>query len=333
MTSPLVTALELASRDWTGGPPGGEMLTATRAFLAGVEQNPSLTNAAAVAMGRATPPVATWLAVVSGTAVERGADAGATGPAVFSRLRHWLPQLPAWTEPADEHTEIVYPEPTAAQAVLLELLPMLCQAVVTHLARLPAQREEMSRDLALRARLEQVGAYSHGAIWVREALMKWSGPLVLLHPSSRGGHAFRVVNVANNFHLFSLLQSAAGFPFAAGRAANSLVARVARGKSSECVSDEAWWHYGDPRSPTADLAHSIWGEGWVRDIPEIDGARVVLAWPAILQGRSWDEGFLGPHLEAMPADVVTERALSDAEVGAWFDQLGIGATRKWWPFK
>jgi hypothetical protein len=329
MTRFLLAALVDASRGWSGGQPDGAMLSATRAFLAGAEQNPPLLEELAASIARHEDGAAAWLAVTSGTAVERGASPVATGPAMLELLRTWLPKLPAWNDDAGEGP----PPPSSGQSKVLELLPFLCQSVVTHLARLPDLRERVGRDTAFLERLDQVGAYSHGAIWVREALTKSSGALVLLHPSTRTGLRLRYTNVSNNFHLFSLLQAAVGTTIEGGRVVDETIANVARGESTEDVSDEAWWHYGVATSNEPKIADSIWGEGLVREIPEIEGVRVVLAWSKLLESRRWDAGFLGPHLEALPADVVVEGSLSAEEANAWLDRLGIRSKKKWWPFK
>jgi hypothetical protein len=48
----------------------------------------------------------------------------------------------------------------------------------------------------------------------------------------------------------------------------------------------------------------------------------MLLWPPILESRSWSTNF-GPHLEALPADVVVEEELSLAESRAWLQALGL----------
>jgi hypothetical protein len=326
MTHALISALEAAANNWAGSQPNGPMLTATRAFLESAGRDSTLLAEAAASLTRLSAGPATWLAVACGTAVERGASPEITGPAVFDLLRATLSGLPEWNESSSDEL----PELTSEQTATLELLPFLCQSVVTHLARLPAQRESMGADAVLLNRLNQISAYSHGAIWVREALTKSSGALLLLHPSARKGLRLRYSNVSNCFHLFSLVQTAVGTSLEGGNEPNAVIARVARGKSSEEVSDQAWWHYSHASSAVPEIATSIRGDGLVREIPEIDGFRVVLAWPPILATRHWDAGFLGPHLDAMPADVVLEGALTDAECIAWLERLGSGKRKPWW---
>lgn len=323
----LLATLEAAGRDWVGGPASGAMLAATRAFLAGAQQNPRLIDELAASLPTCeSSGSAAWLALTSGTAVESGVPPEKTGPAVFELMRSWLPHLPHATE-TDE-----VPEPSADQAMLLALFSFVAQSVVTHLSRMPAQRTAMAAESGLSQRLEQLRALSHGAVWIHEALMKTSGRLILLHPPTRAGVALRFMNVSNCFHLFSLVQTAVGTALPGGREPDDAIARAARGKSTGNVEDEAWWHYGNPLANEPHLATGIPGEGLVRQIPEIDGARVMLAWPPIVKSRHWDTGFLQPHLAAMPAGAEMERVLTTVDSEAWLSKLGLGARKSIWQF-
>lgn len=319
-------ALIAAARGWKGDSPTGAMLTSTRVFLSAASADPALLEKIAVSLGHYDQGAAAWVAVTCGTAVERGAPAQLAGPAIVDLFRSWLPRLPRLSEDADATP----PDPTPEQAALFVLFRYLSQAVVTHLARLPAQREAMGHEPALVDRLGELTGYAHGAVWVREALLKSSGTLVFLHPASSAGLRLGYTNVSNCFHLFSLLQTAIGTRIEGGREPSDVIARVARGKSTETAGDAAWWHYGQATSPKADLATSIWGEGLVREIPQVDGVPVILAFPKILENREWDAGFLGPHLEALPSDVVIAGALTADEVRQWLERLGFGSRKRWW---
>ncbi len=302
------------------------MLKATRAFLARAQSDPAVLQLAVDCMRRVDAGAAAWIAVACGTAVENGAPAEITGPPVLDLLRSWLPQFPQFGDDAADQ-----PALTPEQRALLPRFRYLCQSVVTHLARLPAQRESMATDAALIDRLGELQSLSHGAVWVREALLKSSGTLVFLQPTHHFGARITYENVSNCFHLFSLLQTAVGTFVPDGRVPDAAIARVARGQSTDSVTDEAWWHYGNALSNQPDAAAMIPGEALVRDIPRIDGAPVILAWPPILKSRTWDGAFLGPHLDAMPADARIESAISLEETKAWFRKLGIGG-KPWWKF-
>jgi hypothetical protein len=323
MTDQLCEALMTAARGWKGDSPTGAMLTSTRAFLAAASEDAALVARVSAALSECEAGAAAWIAVTCGTAVERGAPAELSGPAIFSLLRTWLAKLP-------EVTEEAAPVPTVAQAELLVLFRYLSQSVVTHLARLPALREAMGREPELVHRLGELGGYSHGATWIFEALLKSSGTLIFLHPASGAGLRLGYSNVSNCFHLFSLLQTAIGETIDGGRVPSDAIARVARGKSTETVDDEAWWHYGTLHSKHADMSTTIWGEGLVREIPRVDGMPLILAFAPILKTRMWDAGFLGPHLEALPADVTVDSVLTPDEVQAWLKRIGFIARKTWW---
>jgi hypothetical protein len=321
----LCADLEAAAQGWNAGGPTGAMLTTTRAFLARAAEDDSILREVASRLCTADSGAAAWMAVSCATAAERGASAEFSGPAVFDLLRDWLPRLPR----VDAETD-AWPDPTPEEASLLALFRYLCQATVSHLARLPALREAHAKDGPLLERLGELQGYSHGAAWVREALLKTSGTLVLLHPPSGTGLRLIYSNVSNCFHLFSLMQSAVGKSLPGGRTPDEAIARAAHGKSTDPVTDEAWWHYGNALSKKAELATSIWGEGMVSEIPRVDGVPVILAWPPLLESRSWDAGFMNPHLEALPADVLVERPLTTEESQEWLARLGVDARRKWW---
>jgi hypothetical protein len=317
MTDDRLESLLRASRAHRGGPPGDALARASQEFLGAGD--PSLLGGAAAALADLPAGGAAWVAVVCGAAVERGASAELAGPAILDLLR-------AWTARLDGGAGAASPE----RGAIVDAFNQLCQAAVCHLAGMPARREAMAGDELLLARLEaleDLDGCSHGAMWIRSALMRASGALVVLHPPSATGFKLRYTNVAWCFHLFSLIQTALGERVPGGRRPDPLVARAARGDSDEDVHDTAWWHYGAPGSPTPEIAASIWGESSVRTIPVVDGVQVILLWPPILGSRGWNGGFFGPHLEALPADLVVEQELPRAECNAWLERLGVTGDR------
>lgn len=314
-----------ACRDHPGGEPANSLRQISGAFLARAGEDASVLTTAAKSLPALPLPGAAWLAMVLGAAVEQGKNAELTAPAVVGLLRAWLSMLPQPVEPPEDEEEEEEEEEielTPAQEAVLDALPELGRSVVAHLARASAYRAELSNDAALIELLESLGGYSNGIAWVHEALLRSSGTLIVLHPPTRTGLKLRYENVGFCFHLFSLLQTAIGQRLPGGRTPDPKVADVARGKLMEDVIDEAWWHFGDPGATTPDLNSSIWGEGLVRDIPSIDGQQILLLWPPILQSKCWSAGF-GPHLEALPADVIVEEALSAEDSRRWLRAVGL----------
>src|SRR6186713_2705426 len=94
MPDDLHEKLIAAARGWKGDSPTGAMLTSTRAFLAAVSDDAALIARVAGALGEYEAGAAAWIAVTCGTAVERGAPAELSGPAIFALLRTWLTRLP-----------------------------------------------------------------------------------------------------------------------------------------------------------------------------------------------------------------------------------------------
>lgn len=327
MIDPTLQALLSEARSYTGEDSTDTLRQASGSFLKCADSDPTILRAAAEALSTLPPAGAGWLALVLGTAVERGTDPALTTPALLDLLRSWASRLPVpeTTEDEDGEEMEAFPDPTPEQEELLEALRPICQGIVAHLARMPSERKMLREDTELEERLEELEAYSQGVVWVREAILRSSGTLIVLHPPSGSGLKLRYENVARNSHLFSLLQAAVGTRLPDGRKPDTKIAAAARGQTNDDVYDDAWWHYGDPTSKTPDIRESIWGEGRVTDIPVINGSRVMLLWPPIVQSRSWDDGFFGPHLQALPANVVVEEELSRESAREWLEALGISA--------
>ena len=306
-----------ACHDHDGGEPSQALGRATADFLHCAANDVGILKAAAAALPNLTPDGAAWLAVVLGAAIERGDGVDHTAPAVVNLLLSWLPRLPA-RGGGDQKTT-----GSLDQTALLRAFPRLCQSVVAHLARMPGRRTELAQDMRLLDRLQELESHSHGAVWVREMLLRRSGSLVLLHQPSGMGFRLRYENVASCFHLFSLIQTAIGRRIPDGRRPDPAIAAAARGRPSRRLMDEAWWHYSNHRSLTADIGASIWGEASVLSIESLDGVQVIVLWPPIVASRMWDSAFFGPPVEALPPDVVVEEELSAENARSWFDRLEI----------
>lgn len=317
----LIDQLRDACRLHQGGEPSEALCEVCGDLIRHSDDDVSILGSASALLPALPLEGAAWLAVVLAAAIERGEGVELTAPAVLDLFRTWLAKLPV-TVPSDEQ-EGDEPEPTIEQASVISALPPLCQSLVAHVARMPDRRAELARDASLLQRLDELERYSHGISWVREMLQRCSGTLLVLHQPSGIGYRLRYENVANRFHLFSLIQTAVGQRIPGGRSPDPDIAAAARGLSALRVGDDAWWHYGDPRSKTANLVGSIRGEGLVRLIPFVNGEQVIILWPPLLQSRSWDAGFFGPHLEALPSELVVHEQLSADESRTWFELLGI----------
>lgn len=315
-----------ACRAYTGGEPAPTLRQLSGEFIHAAPKDLSLLAVAARQLTALPPNGTAWLALALGTCVEHHEDLAVhTAPALLAVFRQWLSQLPRWEDTDEEDEADDAPLLTSEQSALVEALPFLCQSLVAHLARVPAMREQLAEDGAWMEHLESVAPHSHAIGWVEELLKRRSGPLLLLHPTSGRGAMVRYENVSNCFHLFSLIQSTVGQRLPGGQVPDEKVAAAARAEGPAHVHDHAWWHYGDPRSTTADLGASIWGEAHVSSIPVIRGVQVILLWPCLLGSRSWDGGFFTPEIQAAPPSLTWEAPLSDEAYQDWAQALGLPA--------
>jgi len=300
-----------------GGRECAELQQATSEFLAAARRDPELLSEARRGFEELAPAAAAWLALTYGTAAETGFAPELVAAQLLPAFDTWVAHLPKGNEGAVP--------PTAQQERLLAPFPYVCQAVVSLLARTPDEREARYRTERETGRLDQLAAVSYGATWVHEALQKTSGRVLVLHPESRRGLELDYRNVSNCFHLFTLLQGAIGTRLPGGRVPDALTLEVARGETDVKVSDEAWWHYGDPHCARAEFMASIWGETNPRELLTVDGEQVLLLWKPLLGRRSWDNGYFRPQLAQFPPSAVIERELPDSEADARLCALRMGA--------
>lgn len=316
-------SLVAAAAALTDPTPTQALRAATGAFLDALDRSggpvPTIVTDALATL----PPIgAAWVAITLGSAVERGHAPAHTFEPILALVRRWLEVDAPVDRERDGASEIdragadLPPDVVAA-------FPWVGQSVVAHLARLPERRAELASDADLEARLVAASAKSYAAGWIRELLLRRSGPLVVLHVASRRGLAMRYENVGRCFHLFTLLQGAIGTRLPDGRAPDHELVDAAMGGAPTSRVDAAWWHYQDHTAREAHFMHSLWAEWSIADIPEIDGVRVLVLWPPILSGRHWGADFFGPPLEAAPPRVAIERELDPAQVEAWFTRLGL----------
>ncbi|QGJ70701.1 Hypothetical protein PBC10988_23990 [Planctomycetales bacterium 10988] len=315
--------------------PSPELIAASEGFMRAFHATRELPERAFRAIALLPPTGAAWIAVLFGSCVERGLDPTMTGPGLWNLLLSWLELFPPSPESEEEdEDEEAPPELNEVQAKHAEALPMLCQAVVSHVARMPEFWEQRRRDWPLHRRLGFLKSYVPELEWILTLLNKRDGRLMVVHGESGRVLEAHYQNVANCFHLFSLLQIAIGKQLPGGREPDPQVVATVTNMEGHQSGDSAWWHYGSPFSKEANIAASIWGEGHVDEIPEIDGYQVMILWPMIVGHRSWDAGFFGPAIESAMPKLTILRELPRSEAQSWCQRLSLQPKpkKRFWPF-
>ncbi|MCA8995854.1 MAG: hypothetical protein KDA80_02685 [Planctomycetaceae bacterium] len=270
--------------------------------------------------------IAVWL----GAGVESGASPEPTTVPILQAMVRWCHalELPEGTE-----DEAVEEEPPSLDAEILEGLEMLGRAAVAHLS-VHEQVDQFSQNEDLHAALERAEPYSIGAMWVAALFQQVSGELIVIHAERRTGYRIRYDNLANCFHLFTLLQGCLAGKMPGAERPDPQVLAIASGESQGQAYDRAWWHYGIGPHPQPELQASVFGEMSPAAIPEVDGQQVLLLWSPILQSRTWDSGFFGPILHARMPNVRIVDELSREEIERWCERLKLpeATMTSWWKF-
>ncbi|MEL7499713.1 MAG: hypothetical protein AAFN77_19070 [Planctomycetota bacterium] len=315
---PTQTFLEALKKTRFSGRPDEALIRATNEYMEARE--PGSPIPAELIGGLKSLPIqgASWLAILFGSAVEQGRDPMLTAPAMWDAFCHRLDQFPPTV-----NESVDLPEMNDRQEVLAEGMAPFCQGMVAHLARAPGLVQQISSDQAIRERIRFLQNYSHGFTWIDEILARDSGNVLLLHAESRRAVLMEYQNVGNCFHLFTLIQGAIGEKLPGGQVPNETLLAAARCEVELDEGDEAWWHYGSPNSTEPDMIASIFGEASVSSIPEIEGQKVMILWPKIMESRGWGAGFFGIPIEASPPNAQLQHELSPDEAEQWFKRLGL----------
>jgi hypothetical protein len=281
----------------------------------------------AAELAECMPLGAARIAVFCGAMVEQGADANITGPAVVLKFRDVVARLFALIEtvamPERPNDLADFSEVTPEDIEALHASRFLAQSTVSHLAKLPNLRLELSADKTLQEQLEQVSAYAIGAEWVRGLLRLSSGTMIVLHPSTHEGFQIVWRNISNNFHLFTLLHDLLGkrLGIKTSLAPDVLEAAMGREPVYGEMRDSAAWNFFQFRGlGTANPMFYVWGEGSPAEIPMLDGMHVLLLLPLTI-GRGWNGGFFAPQLQQYPPSLEILDELTRAQTDAWLGRI------------
>lgn len=265
--------------------------------------------------GIASPAGAGLLAIWLGAAVEGGMSPDDSLVPILDKLLDYARAIYAAEDEEDADWE-----PSDEVLIGLELLG---QSLVAHLLRRPERRAEIRQDADIMEVLDETAGWSIGVKWVLELLRQCTGELVVLHIESRTGVRVVYENIANCFHLFTLLQCALEGVMLDAYTVSDETRRMAFEGGGGGEHDAAWWHYGQGCVPRADFSGMVYGEMTPASIIPVEGEQVLLLWPRVLKSRSWDTAFFGPIITAMPPNVFVKNTLSAEEVDYWWGELNL----------
>lgn len=318
-----IDAVHAAANAQRGAQPSPALADALNAVAALPDEERERAVSAMVEMlgDISSPTGAGFLAVGLGARVEAGSDPLLTVQPIIDAMIKWMATVE--TAPIDDEEAVdPAPDPEAIQG-----LAYFGNALVAHLARLsPETRSKYAETPQFVPELMRIEHLCNGAIWILQLLRQRSGELVVLNVKEKAGARVKYQNVATNFHLFTLLQGALAQVMPDARTINQPMLDAALGGAYFDGHDEAWWHFGQPTVPEANIAASVWGEGSPDDIFRIEGHQVILLWPPLLGSRTWNSGFFGPALDAAPSSVQLTSMLSPDEVEEWWDKLSLRGT-------
>lgn len=292
------------------------------------------TRAAAEALvGLEDPYNACRLGYVVGVLVEQGADANHLADELAHCLSRMLqlarPLLPDAEDRIPDAFDALDHQPFAARALLG--LRDLSLAVMSALCRAKGARQRVREWPEFRRDLEELSFPN--AFYLRELLNCADDiELIVLHPQQSRGYRVITQMIRNNFHLFSMLQAELigerSEGLLEGPELDPAMIAYMRGETHERPGDSDWavWHFGNARAWTAQgyetdlLSTSIWGEQSPRDVPMVDGERIVVLGECPLRSKTWDANFIAPLHDAHEARLWV-RTLTVGEVESWLKKL------------
>jgi hypothetical protein len=316
---------------------------ADQAFVAVMHQLPNMTPDQAVVAGprmaALLADIPSWprasLAVAVGACVERGADAAVCAEPLLGSLRTALEHASVFAErwiasgggdtpnlaeepSIEELTPRIGPadDPATREAVTAWwTLEQWERAAVAVLSDAQVRSEVGQRPDLLRLIDVIEPVYGDMAPLSRALLVLDDEPLLVLHRPTRAGFRLRMTGVADNFQLHTLL---GGVLVGGGRIPGEP-------PSADAVAVSTDTHFTAQSRPmtegnfnlVAPGGEWIWNEGTPRDIPMVDGVRLLVLDPPPYR-RTWHAGRFFPR---MSASLKLEGVLGADEVDRWFEHV------------
>lgn len=336
--TPLPVPAEIANRQSAMPDPRvGEFFRAVRRFRKDPQTLEKTLVALLPSLEVSDTVQASRMALLAGALVEQGADPTLAVGRVLDRLEGQLPPAGRFAallkqrfgvedleEVSDEQKRAAAVDDLDGYKAWRGLEPMT-MAAMTMLARDVGARQQARRRPALREGLTALGDMNPGLGYL-SALLDLTDDLELLvlHPGTRQGFVVEAEGVANNFHLFTLLQcTLIGGGYLPGPRPSRRVCHAAQGmlpprKMRDLAADAVWRFHPWFAWKADDSLHPIWlgGEHQPAGIPEVEGQRVVLLGAPGFT-TFWDASFFPVLHNALRSHMRVVRRLDDSEVDHW----------------
>ncbi len=284
---------------------------------------------------------ASRMALLAGALVEQGANPMLAVGRVLERLEGQLPPARRFAGllkqrfgvedlegMTDEQKRAAAADDLDGYKAWRGLEPMT-MAAMAMLARHAGARQQARGRPALREGMVALCDMHPGLGYLSALLNLTDGlELLVLHPGTSQGFVVEVEGVANNFHLFTLLQCALlGGGYLPGPRPSRRVCLAAQGmlpprKMRYLAADAVWLFHPWFAWKADDSLHPIWlwGELQPTDIPEVEGQRVILLGAPEFT-RWWDASFFPVLHGALRSHARVVRCLDGSEVDHWRRQF------------
>ncbi|WP_395741394.1 hypothetical protein [Prosthecobacter sp.] len=259
-----------------------------------------------------SPYGAAMLAVWLGAMVENGHDPGRSFKAVRDTYLNWSISLHNSDDGGAQGPEGA-----------LHALENCGRSLVSHCMNDGPIVDTLRADDVLVQELKRLEDSSNGAMWLTQVVSQMSAELIVLNVEKQAGALVRYENIANCFHLFTLLQEVLEEWLPPEKRPAKSLMECARGTSEKNERDEARWHFTQPGSSETEPEPWVWGEASPSSIGKVDGKQVVILRPPIMASRGWGSGFFCPILHRRPPDVKLLHFLSEEEFLKWKERVQL----------
>jgi hypothetical protein len=271
------------------------------------------------------------IALNCGTLVEMGGD-----PAlVFPHLLAVLPRHLALARRAQQRKKtpadaVFADDPEAAKALAGLSYLLLC--TMTVICRRMEFRQALRANAEIVAGIAALREHNREADFVSQVLVLTDGIEILaLAPETRQGFRFALEAINNNFHLFTMVQASliAGGHMP-GEPSEPEMYGIATGEAPQQMArlDHARWHFYSweglqPEGMFAARDFRTWIPGDARptDVPELDGARILVLGPTLLGARMWTSNEFACIHDALRSRADIVEVLSHEEVAKWIEKI------------